>query len=75
VTAGKFQGFIVHEEGIEVDPKKVESIKRVGEPTCKRDVQKLLGKINYLCRFIANLVGNVDSFLPLVQLKHENRFT
>jgi hypothetical protein len=39
---------VVHEHGIRVDPKKVKSIKRLGEPTCKRDVQKLLGKINYL---------------------------
>jgi hypothetical protein len=74
VSAGRFLGFIVHEKGIEVDPKKVESIEKIGEPTCKRDVQKLLGKINYLCRFIANLVGKVDLFLPLICLKHENAF-
>jgi hypothetical protein len=74
VSAGRFLGFIVHEKGIEVDPKKVESIEKIGEPTCKRDVQKLLGKINYLCRFIANLVGKVDLFLPLICLKHENTF-
>jgi hypothetical protein len=48
VKAGRFLGFVVHEHGIRVDPKKVKSIKRLGEPTCKRDVQKLLGKINYL---------------------------
>jgi hypothetical protein len=57
-----------------VDPKKIESIKKVGEPMCKHDVQKLLGKINYLCQFIANLTRKVDSFLPLVHLKHENEF-
>jgi hypothetical protein len=34
----------------------------------------LLGKINYLRRFIANLVGKVDSFLPLVRTKHEGEF-
>jgi hypothetical protein len=75
VTAGRFLGFVVHEGGIEVNPKKIESIRRVGEPTCKRDVQKLLGKVNYLGWFISNLVGKVDSFLPLVHLKHEDRFT
>jgi hypothetical protein len=48
VSAGKFLGFIIHEQGIEIDPTKVESIKKLEEPTCKRDVQKLLGKINYL---------------------------
>jgi hypothetical protein len=42
VSAGKFLGFIVHEQGIQIDPKKVESKERLGEPMCKRDVQKLL---------------------------------
>jgi hypothetical protein len=74
VSAGQFLGFIVHENGIELDPKKAESIKRVQEPMCKCDVQKLLGKINYLCQFISNLAGKIDSFLPLVRLKHENEF-
>jgi hypothetical protein len=74
VSAGKFLGFIVHEQGIEIDPKKVESIEKVAQPTCKKDVQKLLGKINYLQRFIANVARKVDSFLPLVRLKHEDEF-
>ena len=55
VSAGRFLGFIIHEHGIEIDPKSVESIRKLKEPTCKRDVQKLLGKINYLRRFISNL--------------------
>jgi hypothetical protein len=52
----------------------VESIKRVQEPTCKRDVQILLGKIYYLRRFISNLAVKIDSFLPLVRLNHETEF-
>jgi hypothetical protein len=74
VSAGRFLGFIIHANVIELDLKKVESIKRVQEPTRKRDVQKLLGKINYLHRFISNLAGKIDSFLPLVWLKHKNEF-
>jgi hypothetical protein len=37
-------------------------------------VQKLLGRINYLRRFISNLAGKVESFLPLVRRKHEQGF-
>jgi hypothetical protein len=48
VSAGRFLGFIVHEKGIEVDPKKIEAIRRIHEPACKKDVQSLLGKVNYL---------------------------
>jgi hypothetical protein len=60
VSAGRFLGFIIHEHGIEIDSKSVESIRKLGEPTCKRVVQKLLAKINYLRRFISNLAGKVN---------------
>jgi hypothetical protein len=46
VTTGRFLGFIVHEHNIQIDPKKIESIGKIGEPVCKKDIQKLLGKIN-----------------------------
>jgi hypothetical protein len=48
VSAGKFLGFIIHDHGIEIDPKKVESIKKVKAPTCKKELQSFLGKVNYL---------------------------
>jgi hypothetical protein len=75
VTSGRLLGFIVHENGIQIDPMKIESIGKIGEPVCKKDVQKLLGKINYFHYFISNLVGLVEYLLPLVQLKHEEEFT
>jgi hypothetical protein len=74
VSVKRFLGFVVHEKGIGIDPKKVESISHVQESQCNGDVQKLLGKINYLQRFIANLAGKVESFLPLIWLKHEVGF-
>jgi hypothetical protein len=37
-------------------------------------VQKMQGKINYLWCFISNVAGTVESFLPLVRLKHEQEF-
>jgi hypothetical protein len=57
VTSGRFLGFIVHEYGIQIDPKKIESIRKIGEPVCKKDVQKMLSKINYLRHFISILIG------------------
>jgi hypothetical protein len=74
VTSKRFLGFIVHEHDIQIDPKKIESIGKIGELVSKKDVKKLLGKINYLCHFISNLVGRVECLLPLVQLKHEEEF-
>jgi hypothetical protein len=48
VSAGKFLGFIIYGNGIEIDPKKIEDIQKVQVPTCKRDVQKFIGKVNFL---------------------------
>ena len=75
MSAGKFLGFIIHEDGIEIDPKKIEAIQKVEAPTCKRDMQKFLGKVNYLRRFIANLSGKVDAFTPILRLKNDADFT
>lgn len=45
VSAGKFLGFIVHERGIEIDPSKIEAIKKIEAPQCKRDMQIFLAKL------------------------------
>jgi hypothetical protein len=62
VLARKLLGFIIHEHGIEIDLKKIDIIQKIQIPKCKRDVQKFLGKVNYLRRFIANLSRKVDAF-------------
>jgi hypothetical protein len=64
VSAGKFLGFIVHEKCVEIDPKKVESIKKVQAPICKKELQWFLGKVNYLRRFIWKLSGKVSGIRP-----------
>ena len=75
VSAGKFLGFIIHEKGIEIDPTSIEAIKKVEAPRCKRDMQKFLGKVNYLRRFISNLSGKISAFTPILRLKEESEFT
>jgi hypothetical protein len=74
VSAGKFLDFIIHEHVIEIDPKKVESIKKVKAPMCKKDLQSLLSKVNYLRRFISNLSGKVNVFTPILHLKNGAEF-
>jgi hypothetical protein len=69
VSAGKFLGFIIHEHGIEIDPDQIKSIRNVGAPTCKLEMQKFIGNVNYLRRFISNLAGKVDAFTPNLRLK------
>jgi hypothetical protein len=75
VSAGKFLGFIIHEHGIEIDPDRIKSIRNVGPPTCKVEMQKFLGKVNYLRRFISNLAEKIDAFTPIIRLKNDAEFT
>jgi hypothetical protein len=75
VSAGKFLEFIIHEHGIEINHMKVESINKVQLPQCKNDMQKFLGKLNYLWWFIFNLSVKISIFAPILQLKNEAEFT
>ena len=75
VSAGKFLGFIIHEKGIEIDPKRIEAMRKVEAPTCKKDLQKFLGKVNYVRRFISNLSRKIDAFTLIFRLKNEAKFT
>jgi hypothetical protein len=74
VSVGKFLGFVIHEHGIEIDPDRIKSIRNVGPPTCKVKVQKFLGKVNYLRRFISNLAEKIDAFTPILRLKNDAKF-
>ena len=64
-------GFISHEKGIEIDPKIIEAMKKVEAPACKKDLQKFLGKVNFLRRFVSNLSGKIDAFTPILRLKEQ----
>jgi len=50
-------------------------MRKIEAPTCKKDLQKFLGKMNFLRRFISNLSGKIDAFTPIFQLKNEIKFT
>ena len=50
-------------------------MRKVEAPTCKKDLQKFLGKVNYLRRFISNLSGKIDTFTPILRLTNEAKFT
>jgi hypothetical protein len=75
VSARKFLSFIIHDKGIEVDSKRIENNKNVQSPTCKKDLQKFLGKVNYLRRFITNLSEKIIPFTHILKLKDESEFT
>ena len=74
VSAGQFLGFMVHERGIEIGQKSVKAINEAVPPTTKTELQSLLGKINFIRRFISNLSKRILSFSPLLKLKSDQEF-
>jgi hypothetical protein len=74
VSAEEFLGFVVHEGGIEVGKKSIKAINEVVPPTNLKEMQTLLGKINFVRRFISNLSQKVFPFSPLLRLKMDKKF-
>jgi hypothetical protein len=62
VSAGQFLGFMVHERGIEISQKTITAINKVVAPETKVELQSLIGKINFIRRFIANLSCKIQPF-------------
>ncbi|CAN6554193.1 unnamed protein product [Malus baccata var. baccata] len=74
VRAGNFLGFLVHQRGVELDKNKARVIMESPSPINKVQLQRLLGKINFLRRFIANLAGKIQPLTPLLRLKDKENF-
>jgi hypothetical protein len=74
VSAGQFLGFLVHEIGIEVGQKSMDAIDKAVPPTTKTELQSLIGKINFIRRFISNLSERILPFSVLLKLKHYQEF-
>ena len=49
-----YMGHIAGADGISVDPAKVEAIVGLPNPSCKADLQRLLGMVRYLAVYIPN---------------------
>ena len=74
VSAGQFLGFMVHERGIEISQKTITAINKVVAPETKIELQSLIGKINFIRRFIANLSDKIQPFCSLLKLKADQKF-
>jgi hypothetical protein len=52
----------------------MKAIDEVVPPTNLKELQSLLGKINFVRRFISNLSQKVSPFSPLLKLKKDQKF-
>ena len=69
VQAEFFLRFLVHQREVEVDQSKAKAIILAKAPQNKKELQKFLGEMNYLRRFISNLAGKTIVFSDLIKLK------
>ena len=67
VSSGKFLGFIVTSKGIHLDPDKVKAIQDVHPPKNLKELRGLQGRLAYIRRFIANLLGHCQPFTQLMK--------
>ncbi|XP_063361440.1 uncharacterized protein LOC134658236 [Cydia amplana] len=65
----KFLGHIVTSEGLKPDPEKIETITKIKRPENIKELQRFLGLITYLSKFIKNMA---DITSPLRQLLHKD---
>ena len=59
---------------MEVDQNKAKAIISAKVPQNKKELQKFLGKVNYLRRFISNIAGKTKVFFDLIKLKEVEEF-
>ena len=67
VESGRFLGFIVANNGIRVDPLKVEAITKLPPPRTILQIQSLQSKANFLRQFIVNYTEITKGFMRLLK--------
>ena len=59
---------------MKVDANKTKVIIQDAPPKSKKELQRLIGQINYLRRFISNVAGQLRIWSPLLKLKDREDF-
>ena len=67
VASSKFLGFMVSQRGIEANSEKVQAIINMVSPWTIKEVQKLIGRIATLNRFISRAMDKCLSFFKTLK--------
>src|ERR1044071_3350890 len=71
VTEGKFLGFQISSRGIEVNPDKVKAVLNMDPPRTVNEVQRFVGRVNYLGCFCAKLVEKNLPFFEILRRRKD----
>ena len=73
VDGGKFLGFMLTQQGIEANPEKCQTIINMRSPANVKEVQRLVGRLTAISRFLPKLA---DKTKPMIQLlRKSTKFT
>ena len=67
VVSGKFLGFMVSQRGIETNPEKFQAIINMASPKTVKEVQKLIGSIAALNRFVSRVMEKCLPFFKTLK--------
>ena len=67
VSVGKFLGFMVTQRGIKVSPNQIKVVMEAPAPRNKKELQRLIGKLIALGRFIARFTDKLRSFFLVLR--------
>jgi hypothetical protein len=67
ISAGKLLGFLFSYRGIEANPEKIRAIQAMRPPARVKDIQKLMGSLAALSRFISRLAERALPFFKLLR--------
>ena len=67
VSAGKFLGFIVSHSGIEANPDKIKVVLDIPSPSGIKEVQRLIGRIAALSRFVSRASDKCQPFFQVLK--------
>jgi len=63
VTSGKFLGFMLTHRGIEANPEKCQAIVNMPSPANIKEIQRLVGRLTVLSRFMPKLAERIQPML------------
>ncbi len=67
----KFAGYLVSEEGVEIDPEKLEAMQDLTPPQNVSEVRRFLGSLNQMGKFIPNLAEKTKPIRDLLVKTNE----